>query len=920
MIRFAEPVYLWLLIPVALGLWISFRHVHGMIRGRKILSFVIRSLLVTCLILALAGPEALQANSGTSTIFLVDRSDSISESDKKASVAFINSAIEKLPSGDEVGIIAFGSDAMIEIAPSNLRSLTRILSKTDGAGTDLAAAIRLASASHSDGKAKRIVVISDGNETSGEAAEAASVAATDKVQIDYVPLGDTAKEAEVAFLNLEAPSEISLGQTFSLRAIVDSSTVGKATLRLDRDGLAIKEQAVELTVGRNQFLLEDIVESPGFHRYRAFIQTDRDTDNRNNSGATFISAKGRSRLLVIQQDTEPGPLVQSLREQGIIVDAFGPAGVPTRAEEYQGYDAVVFNDVNASMLTVSQMKLLQSAIKDTGIGFAMIGGENSFLPGGWYGTPVADALPVDLDIRQRKTFPSTSILIVVDASGSMAMIEDGVQKIRLAAKAAETTVNLMSPRDRIGVAGSTDGIEFVAKMQTANDKPAVISQIRKLSTGGGGIYAYASMVFAQKTLNEEQSKVRHLILLADGNDTDTQEGCIPIALALRANKITTSVIAIGDGKDVPFLKRLAAAGGGNYYMARKAGQLPAIFTQDAAIMSRSAIEEGVFLPKSVAGEEILSGIDPDTIPALYAYCLSSDRPLATIGMRTQKDDPLLATWQYGLGTTLAFTSDAQPRWAAKWVTWQQFGKFWAQAARTITRRATRNDYQITAQLEGAKGVLEVKAYDTSGNPLNSINAKVRVSTPEGNSMEVPLSQLAPGVYKGEFSANELGSYVVTVAEDEGNRVSTSGFSIPYPMEYKRHRANLPLLERMSKATGGMALKTPDLAIRPATNPGYSIDQLWTLFVLFAGILLPLDVAARRIAVPIGAIAAKAGEVFKKREAAPVPVDPRVERLQKAKNRATAPAAVEEPKTASQTAKEPVSAATRLLEAKRRRGE
>ena len=34
-----------------------------------------------------------------------------------------------------------------------------------------------------------------------------------------------------------------------------------------------------------------------------------------------------------------------------------------------------------------------------GIGFGMVGGENSFLPGGWYGTPVAEALPVDLRDR-----------------------------------------------------------------------------------------------------------------------------------------------------------------------------------------------------------------------------------------------------------------------------------------------------------------------------------------------------------------------------------------------------------------------------------------------------------------------------------------------------------------------------------------
>ncbi|MGI8924625.1 MAG: VWA domain-containing protein [Fimbriimonadales bacterium] len=920
MIRFAEPIYLLLFIPAAIGLWLSFRHVHGMMRGRKIFAFVLRALLAACLIFALAAPEARRPNVGLSAIFVVDRSDSISDTDKKAAIEYINSALEELRPQDEAGVIAFGSDAAIEIAPSNLRKFSRIMSVTNGGGTDLAAAIRLASASHSDGKSKRIIVLSDGNETQGEAVEAASVAQIDNVQIDYVALGNQQTTDEAAVLDLSAPTEIALSQTFDLRATIDSTKNTEAILRLDRDGVVAKETSVKLSTGRSQILISDVIDKPGFHRYRATLTAKNDTDVRNNVGSTFVTVRGRPHVLVIQQNHSSRLLAQAIREQGIIADVFGPSGMPTRVDEFQNYDAVIFNDVNAASMTAQQMKLLGSAVKDTGIGFAMIGGENSFLPGGWYGTPVADVLPVDLDIRQRKTFPSTSMLIVVDASGSMSMIEDGVEKIRLAAKAAETTVNLMAPRDRIGVAGSTDGIEFVAPMQQADDKTEVISQVRKLSTGGGGIYCRPSMRFAQTTLEAEKSKVRHLILLADGADCDQQEECIPIAIAMRAQKITTSVVAIGDGEHVPFLKRLATAGGGKYYLARKAGQLPAIFTQDAAVMSRSAIEEGVFLPKSVIGEEILRGIEPNSIPALYAYCLASDRPLAQTGMRTAKDDPLLATWQYGLGTTLAFTSDAQARWAAKWVTWQQFGAFWAQAVRVITRRTTQNEYQLATRQDGGKGILDVKAYDRFGNPLNSINAKVRVSTPEGNSLEVALSQQAPGLYRGEFAANELGTYVVTIAEDGGKRVSTAGFSVPYPPEYKRFRSNTPLLERMSKATGGMALTKPEDVARPVPSTGFSITPLWALFALLAALLLPLDVAARRIAVPVGALAKQVVDRLKRRERVAPATDLRVERLQKAKQRAhdPQPAPAEAP-AATDLAKEPASAATRLLDAKRRRG-
>src|SRR5205823_7372291 len=108
---------------------------------------------------------------------------------------------------------------------------------------------------------------------------------------------------------------------------------------------------------------------------------------------------------------------------------------------------------------------------DTGIGFAMIGGENSFLPGGWFATPVAEMLPVDLEIKKRESFPSSSVLIICDTSGSMGMTEDGVKKVKLAAKAAAMTIQMLPASTRVGVVASTEGIEFVAPMQELTDKP-----------------------------------------------------------------------------------------------------------------------------------------------------------------------------------------------------------------------------------------------------------------------------------------------------------------------------------------------------------------------------------------------------------------------------------------------------------------
>src|SRR4029453_17867344 len=41
------------------------------------------------------------------------------------------------------------------------------------------------------------------------------------------------------------------------------------------------------------------------------------------------------------------------------------------------------------------------------------------------------------------------------------------------------------------------------------------------------------------------------------------------------------------------------------------------------------------------------------------------------------DDPLLAQWQYGLGRSVAWTSDSTGRWAADWVGWNGFNRFFS---------------------------------------------------------------------------------------------------------------------------------------------------------------------------------------------------------------------------------------------------
>lgn len=941
--RFTDPLYGLLFIPAFIALWWSWRYVGGMAKTRKRVAFAIRAISAGLLIFALMGPQSVRKNSGLATVFVVDRSDSVSDADKKKEEAFVQEAVNKLGPDDVAGIVAFGTQPIIESVPGGKRTIDKIRSKTDGAGSNLAGSLRLAAATFPEGKARRIVVLSDGNETSGDSAEAVQALATDGVQVDFVALGGDENRAEASILEMDAPNTRSAEEPFDLRVLVDSSVAQSGTLVIDRDGTVVGRVPVKLSAGKNAIVVSQKLNEPGFYRYRATLEVGQDTDTRNNVGAAFTSVKGKPKVMLVQSDIGKKELANALTQQGVDVDLVNGVNFLTRPEDLQAYDSVIFNDFNADQVTERQMELVRSAVRDTGVGFMMVGGENSFLPGGWYGTPVAEVLPVDLNVRQRKSFPSTTVLIIIDTSGSMGMPEDGVIKLDLAAKAASRTAELLSANDRVGVAGSSDFLDLVAPIQKLTNKEAVIGQIKKLAPGGGGIYAEPSVQYALKLLRDDPSKVRHFILLADGADCDQHGASVGLAASMRAMHITTTAVAIGDGKDVPFLKDLATAGGGRFYLADKASKLPQIFTQDVALMARSAIEEGAFLPKMVGGSEALRGIEGT--PPLLAYCISEARPLAQVGMVTQKEDPLWATWQFGLGTGAAFTSDAQNRWAKEWMGWGQFSQFWSQAVRSLNRKATLNSYDLKVTPEGGKGKVQMTVTDPSGNPVSEPNMKVNVSGANGEGTESALTQIGPGKYEGSFPAEELGTYIVSVTEPGpggSTRVDSSGFSIPYPPEYRQTKTNTPLLTQLAETTGGKALESPEEAIRPAEKPGSSVSDLWMVFLAAAALVWPLDVAVRRLALPITEMFGLLGSLLGRKEHAveatpagrlvaakrvrksemPAAKRPKVTPVAPVSTKSEAEAKVEESmSTSSGNAASSSSAAKRLLEAKKkRRGE
>ncbi len=441
----------------------------------------------------------------------------------------------------------------------------------------------------------------------------------------------------------------------------------------------------------------------------------------------------------------------------------------------------------------------------------------------------------------------------MDKSGSMSATENGVLKMRLAAEAAARVAELVNDNDEVTVIGfDTDPVDLIGPFP-GRDRARYLPQILSIAPGGGGIYVYESLVEARRVTAKSTKLSRFIILLADGSDSERQEGVKELVKQMVDQENTTlTVVSIGDGSDVPFLKQTAATGKGRFHLTDKAATLPTIFTEEAALAQRSYIVEQPFLPTQGSGSPILTGITE--VPQLLGYIASTPKPSAQVILRANETDPLLATWQYGLGRAVAFTSDATGRWGREWVGWQNFPKFWAQAVRWTILERSESQVQASISQRGDRSVIVADVPEDRATLDLKLNATVLDSA--GQSQIVTLTQVAPGRYEAEAQLDQPGAYFVRVQPVISNSQTISGpvaltestlpYVKPYSSEYMQTAGGEESLRAWSELGGGKLLTDPSAAFERNAPSAASRTELFPYLLTLAALLLPFDVAVRRI--------------------------------------------------------------------------
>ncbi len=865
------PHALFLILPaLALLVWFDARSTHPMGAARRRWLLFTRAILVLLALLAIASPARLMTSRDQSVLFLLDHSRSQGEAGLRSVYEAAARLQERLGAGAGVGHVAVGAEGRLLVPPGGRGGLpdaaaaTRLMEEI-GASSNFERGALLARGLFPAGSSRHLILVGDGVETRGSLVNAAKEAAVAGIKIHA--LGVTgAIQPDVRVTRLAtSQSRLNEGASLDLTATVEGSLAGPGKLRLFENGVEVDAVDIDLKAGELfSHRFTRVPEKRNIYNYRAVIEgfEGRDAIPENNESLAIVDVRGKPLFLYVEgEEGESRYLVGAMEKEGIRLDVRSPEGLPGSLQELAGYDGIILSDIPAHRIGEGRMTAMRDYVEKLGGGFVMIGGMNSFGVGGYYRTPVEEILPVKLKAPDQEEFQSSALALVIDRSGSMAG-----QKIEICKAAAVASAELLTNKDFIGVYAFDSQVHEIVPMTKVTSISTIASQIALIGSGGG-TNAYPGIVRAREELNRVKSKIKHMIVLTDGQTSG--EGYQALASQCHAEGITISTVAVGAGAQVGLLQSIAAAGGGQSYVTMDPTSIVRIFTQDTLTHTGRMIREEAFEPKLVEKHPMLRDWEDGQAPPLLGYVKTNRKATAQIPLVTDTGDPLLAHWRFGLGKVTAFTSDCKSRWAALWVSdWEGYSRLWSQILRETARAPQGLFMDLRLEEEGSEVKVAVDLAEDAATRRDGATVEADVFHVPANALgstmttiaTLTLGQEGPGWYGSRFRPTDPGVYLVR-ARSESQMVSAGHVHNP-STEVATGRIDDALLKEACKITGGTYLENADSPLELTGQDVARYVELWPwLMLAFLAVFL-IDLAIRRWENVLGVV-----DLFKPRRVA-----------------------------------------------------
>lgn len=787
---------------------------RGLVRRPPVILSAVAALGVG---IALLQPGIWLPDRALAIVLAVDRSASISSESQSALANWLAEAARLKPTTDRVEMVDFGSPD----------------------GTDIAQALRTAGALVRGQGPARLVLVSDGQATTGNLESA--LKALGGMPVDVVPLDGQPAPPAVVLESLDVPRYVRASDSFDATLSVGSTGSANTSLQVSIDGKLLKDQPVALGPGHTQMTLTLSIDGLGFHRIRI------------TSGSTsvegFVTVKPPEHVMVVEERPgESAGILAALKGSGSPgTFEVRPPGAIGSLSQLEPYDAVVLANVSATSFTLDQQRTLRTFVQERGRGLVALGGQTSFVLGDYEGSVLEQVLPVLSSIPPRREDARLALLLVIDISQSMDRVVDGVSGIDMAKQAATLATRALRDDDQVGVLIFNHRFSWLAPIAKVSDigRADLENKIASLTPSGGN-EIFAALDEGSTAMRAITADLRHIVLFTDGNSRDSNDDAL--TSQLRQDKIGLSTVGLGPEADTKLLAKLAKDGQGRFYYSDRPRELPRILAREVAIAKRSFVVEGSILPRLVSPSPILRAIVPDDVPLLGGYISTTPKTNAQVVLGTADDKPLLAQWRIGLGRAVAWTSDVGGPWTRQWADWSAAPRLWRQAVGWAAGEPVQPDFLLDVSQTGITAHITLD--DLREDQFVDLASPVAtITAPSGSDSSVALRQTAPGRYEVTVLADTPGTYAVSVAE--GARTETNGFVIRQQPELSSFGADRYTLRRIASDSGGRVLSTTNAA-EAFRDDGRAISQrwqpLWQPLLLVALLLFVASLAARRLSL------------------------------------------------------------------------
>lgn len=740
MAGFNAPHWLLLTVPLAAAGWYW--------RSWK-LWLPRRALALTLVVLILADPHALRSIRGMDLWVLLDRSASaaaITESSWAEWRRLLEDA--KPGSGHRLRVVNFAEEALEATDPETAgyaggREMTR-----------LGLAVETALSSLDRKRSNRILVFTDGYATEPLDGLGAKLADSG-VCLDYRLIqSPVARDFRVTGLSL--PERRQPGEPFLLEVAAAGGEDGPRKILISQDGSPPQAHTIQIRNGAGALRLSTRLREPGAHRFVAeFAEADGCPGNDSAEGWIEIASGPRVVLVTAYADD---PLRAILESQGFAVQVVTQGSV-LHPGSLSGAKALLLNNVPAYRLPAQFLSAVDFFLRQQGGGLLMIGGKQSFGAGGYFDSPLDALLPVSMELKQEHRKLAVAMSIVMDRSGSMsAQVPGGRTKMELANEGAGRAVELLGDFDQVTVhAVDSRAYEQVPLLPVGANRGRIIDLIRRIGSGGGGIFVYEGLQAGWHNLKSVPVGQRHLILFADAADSEEPGAYRELLAEMAREKCTVSVIGLGteSDSDAGLLKDIAKLGGGRAFFTHDASTLPNLFAQETVTVARSQfLDEPA--PAEATGRWLeISPTSPTWLKQVDGYNLSYARPEATVALLTpdEYEAPLVSFVQRGLGRCAAVAFPLGGEFSGSARAWPGLADFLQTLVRWLAGEAAPPGIGLRTRVDGTRLRLDLFVDELDAGKLAAapriVLHEATAAAPRGAVREIAWERMEPGHFRAD---------------------------------------------------------------------------------------------------------------------------------------------------------------------------